>query len=160
MVSRTQRTPFGDWWWTVDRLMLAALVGADARRHHPVAGREPAGRGAARPRSVPFRQPAHHVPAPGRRGPAGDLVPVAAADPAPRAGRVLVSLLLVAATLFFGAEIKGARRWLVILGVNIQPSEFLKPAFVILIAWLFARIGAAAGNAGQHHRARAAADRS
>jgi cell division protein FtsW len=48
-----------------------------------------------------------------------------------------VSLILVAATPYFGAEIKGARRWLVILGVNIQPSEFLKPAFVILIAWLF-----------------------
>ena len=43
----------------------------------------------------------------------------------------------MAATPYFGAEIKGARRWLVILGVNIQPSEFLKPAFVILIAWLF-----------------------
>ena len=41
-------------------------------------------------------------------------------------------------TPFFGAEIKGARRWLVIFGVNVQPSEFLKPAFVILIAWLFA----------------------
>ena len=49
-----------------------------------------------------------------------------------------VSLALVVATLFFGAEVKGARRWLVIAGVNIQPSEFLKPAFVILIAWLFA----------------------
>ena len=44
---------------------------------------------------------------------------------------------MVAATPFFGAEIKGARRWLIIFGVNIQPSEFLKPAFVILIAWLF-----------------------
>jgi cell division protein FtsW len=49
----------------------------------------------------------------------------------------LVSLALVVATLLFGAEIKGARRWIVILGVNIQPSEFLKPSFVILIAWLF-----------------------
>ena len=48
-----------------------------------------------------------------------------------------MSLVLVAATLFFGAEVKGARRWIVMLGVNIQPSEFLKPAFVILIAWLF-----------------------
>ena len=38
----------------------------------------------------------------------------------------------------FGAEVKGARRWLVLAGVNIQPSEFVKPAFVILIAWLFA----------------------
>jgi cell division protein FtsW len=42
-----------------------------------------------------------------------------------------------ALTPYFGAEIKGARRWLVILGMNIQPSEFLKPAFVVLIAWLF-----------------------
>ena len=25
MVSRTERTPFAHWWWTVDRLMLAAL---------------------------------------------------------------------------------------------------------------------------------------
>jgi cell division protein FtsW len=31
-----------------------------------------------------------------------------------------------------------ARRWLVIFGISVQPSEFLKPAFVILIAWLFA----------------------
>jgi cell division protein FtsW len=50
----------------------------------------------------------------------------------------LVSLSLVAMTPYFGAEIKGARRWLVIASVNIQPSEFLKPAFVVLIAWLFA----------------------
>ena len=48
------------------------------------------------------------------------------------------SLVLVAATPFFGPEIKGARRWLVMFGVNIQPSEFLKPAFVIMVAWLFA----------------------
>jgi cell division protein FtsW len=44
---------------------------------------------------------------------------------------------MVAMTPIFGAEIKGARRWLIIFGVNIQPSEFLKPAFVILVSWLF-----------------------
>ena len=49
----------------------------------------------------------------------------------------VVSLIMVAATPYFGPEIKGARRWLVLFGVNIQPSEFLKPAFVILVAWLF-----------------------
>jgi len=49
----------------------------------------------------------------------------------------IVSLILVALTPMFGAEIKGAKRWLIIFGVNIQPSEFLKPAFVILVAWLF-----------------------
>src|SRR5262249_56590805 len=49
----------------------------------------------------------------------------------------VISLLLIAATLHYGAEVKGARRWIVILGINVQASEFLKPAFVILIAWLF-----------------------
>ena len=49
-----------------------------------------------------------------------------------------ISFAMVISTLYFGAEIKGARRWIIILGVNIQPSEFLKPAFVVLIAWLFA----------------------
>jgi cell division protein FtsW len=48
------------------------------------------------------------------------------------------SLALTAATLVFGAEVKGSRRWIVLAGINIQPSEFLKPAFVILTAWLFA----------------------
>jgi len=48
-----------------------------------------------------------------------------------------VSVIMVAATPYFGPEIKGARRWLVLSSVNIQPSEFLKPAFVILVAWLF-----------------------
>jgi cell division protein FtsW len=49
-----------------------------------------------------------------------------------------VSFVMVIATLFIGAEVKGARRWIVLLGINIQPSEFLKPAFVVLVAWLFA----------------------
>jgi cell division protein FtsW len=53
-------------------------------------------------------------------------------------GVFAASLVLMVATLFFGAEVKGARRWIVLFGANIQPSEFLKPAFVILISWLFA----------------------
>ena len=40
--------------------------------------------------------------------------------------------------LYLVVDPSGARRWIVILGVNIQPSEFLKPAFTVLIAWLFA----------------------
>ena len=48
-----------------------------------------------------------------------------------------VSLVLVALTPILGDEIKGARRWLIVFGLNIQPSEFLKPAFVIMVAWLF-----------------------
>ena len=58
---------------------------------------------------------------------------------------------MVAATPYFGPEIKGARRWLVLLGVNIQPSEFLKPAFVIIVAWLFGGICETSRHAGEHH---------
>jgi cell division protein FtsW len=39
--------------------------------------------------------------------------------------------------LQFAPEIKGSRRWISIAGVGVQASEFVKPAFVILIAWLF-----------------------
>lgn len=49
---------------------------------------------------------------------------------------VVGSLFLVLMTLFFGIEIKGARRWLN-LGVQIQPSEFLKPTYIVFTAWLF-----------------------
>jgi cell division protein FtsW len=42
------------------------------------------------------------------------------------------------AALYFGIEVKGARRWIDLAGISIQPSEFMKPAFVIVCAWLFA----------------------
>jgi cell division protein FtsW len=42
------------------------------------------------------------------------------------------------AVLVFGSEINGAQRWLSIAGFSLQPSEFTKPAFIVVIAWLFA----------------------
>jgi cell division protein FtsW len=49
-----------------------------------------------------------------------------------------ISIILIVATLLFGPEVKGSRRWITLLGLNIQASESAKPAFVILAAWLFA----------------------
>jgi cell division protein FtsW len=138
MVSRKVRTPFGDWWYTVDRLVLAALLALmlagiilSLAASPPVAGRL---------NLDPFHFVNRHILF---------LLPTVAillvtSLLTPRQLRraallvFLVSLVLVALTPFLGAEIKGARRWLVILGINVQPSEFVKPAFVILIAWLFA----------------------
>src|SRR5207302_4213087 len=138
MVTRAERTPFAVWWWTVDRLMLAALIALmlggivlSLAASPPVA---------ARLGLDPFYFVNRHVMY---------LVPALAvllgtSFLSPRHIRRLafvvfaVSFVLVVATLFFGAEVKGARRWIVLAGVNIQPSEFLKPAFVILISWLFA----------------------
>lgn len=48
------------------------------------------------------------------------------------------AVILTFLTLFFGAEIKGARRWISLAGFSIQPSEFAKPALTILTAWMFA----------------------
>ena len=137
MVSRAQRTPFAEWWWTVDKLTLAALgalmlagVVLSLAASPPVA---------ARLGLDPFYFVDRHILY---------LIPTIAVLLGvsflnPRQIRRLaiivffVSLILVALTPVFGAEIKGARRWLVILGLNIQPSEFLKPAFVVVVAWLF-----------------------
>src|SRR2546430_3346704 len=134
MVSRVERTVFTAWWWTVDRLMLAALLALmlggivlSLAASPPVA---------ARLGLEPFYFVNRHVlyllPA--------IVVLLATSFLKPHTVRrlalvvFLVSLTLVMLTLIYGAEVKGARRWIVILGINIQPSEFLKPAFVILIA--------------------------
>jgi cell division protein FtsW len=137
MGSRAQRTALSEWWWTVDRLTLAALVALMLGGIVLCLAASPPV--AARIGLDPFhfvdRQVLFLIPA--------GAVLIATSFMSPREVRQValvvfaVSLVLVAATPHFGAEIKGARRWLVILGVNIQPSEFLKPAFVILIAWLF-----------------------
>ena len=138
MRSRATRTPFGEWWWTVDRLLLAALAALMlAGIVLSLAASPPV---ATRIGLDPFHFVHRHIlfliPA--------LVVLLGTSALSPRAIRrvslivFLASLALVAATLVFGAEIKGARRWIVIAGLNIQPSEFLKPAFVILVSWLFA----------------------
>jgi len=50
----------------------------------------------------------------------------------------LMSLALVMLTLLVGPEIKGAQRWLRLGGLSLQPSEFLKPSFAVVAAWMFA----------------------
>jgi cell division protein FtsW len=47
-----------------------------------------------------------------------------------------VGLALTAATMVIGVEIKGARRWISLPGMTVQPSEFLKPCFAVVAAWL------------------------
>jgi cell division protein FtsW len=46
-------------------------------------------------------------------------------------------LVLLAMTLVVGAEIKGARRWINLPLISLQPSEFVKPCFAVVAAWLF-----------------------
>ncbi len=48
------------------------------------------------------------------------------------------TIVLMMFTLLFGIEIKGASRWINILGFSLQPSEFIKPSFAVVAAWMFA----------------------
>ncbi len=47
------------------------------------------------------------------------------------------AVLCLILTPFVGMEIKGARRWINIFGFSLQASEFLKPTFAVVSAWIF-----------------------
>lgn len=139
MVSRAERTPFGEWWWTIDRWLLFSfatlmvvgiLFGLAA--YPPVANKL----GLSTFHFV-NRQAIFLVVA--------GLLMVGTSFLSPRLVRRLALILfmiglgLVIATLFIGTEIKGAKRWIFIGGFNLQPSEIVKPAFVVMSAWAFSQ---------------------
>ena len=49
----------------------------------------------------------------------------------------IITLGLMVLTLFWGEETKGASRWINVFGLSLQPSEFVKPSFAVVAAWLF-----------------------
>src|SRR4051795_11644295 len=138
MISREQRTPFSEWWWTVDRPLLAAITALilggvilSLAASPPVATRIGLDPFHFFSRHVLFLLPSFIV-----------LIGVSFLSPRQirRAALIVfaVSIVLIVATLLFGPEVKGSRRWITLLGLNIQASESAKPSFVILAAWLFA----------------------
>ena len=55
-----------------------------------------------------------------------------------RRGAILLCAAMIGALLLvpvIGSEVNGARRWLD-LGIRFQPSEFLKPAYAMTLAWI------------------------
>jgi cell division protein FtsW len=138
MLSREQRNPLSDWWWTVDRLQLAAIFALilagiilSLAASPPVATRIGLDSFHFFNRHVMFLLPSFIV-----------LIGVSFLSPQHIRRTALIvfalSIALIVATLLFGPEVKGSRRWITLIGVNIQASESAKPAFVVLAAWLFA----------------------
>jgi cell division protein FtsW len=137
MSSRAEPTHFGNWWWTVDRTLLFSVFGLMVigvvllmAGGPPVAERLGLSTFHFVNRQAIFLAPAVVI-----------LLFVSFLSPRWVRRLALVtfigSLIGVVACLYFGAEVKGARRWLSLAGMTVQPSEFLKPAFVILVAWAF-----------------------
>lgn len=137
-LGRTDTSVIGRWWWTVDRWTIAALfilVGIGLlltmAASPAVADRIGADSFHFIRRQFIFLVPAMAV-----------LIGVSLMTPRQvrRIGSVgfIGAALLLVAVLFLGPEVKGSTRWLSIAGISIQPSEFIKPTFAVLAAWMFA----------------------
>jgi cell division protein FtsW len=138
MFSRERKTPIAEWWWTVDKGLLAALillmltgVVLSFAASPPVAERLGLGPWHFIIRQAIFAALALPVLI------ATSFLPHRAARFA-ALGVLVVSVALLWLTLSLGVEVKGATRWISFAGQTIQPSEFVKPAYAVIGAWLFA----------------------
>ena len=136
--TRTDTSLLGKWWWTIDHWTLAAialLIGFGVimtmAASPPVAD------------NLGFDS-YHFVQKQLFFMPIALLFLIGASLMAPQ-GTLRVAIViffisfgLLITTCFFGFESKGAKRWINILGWSLQPSEFIKPAFAVVTAWLFA----------------------
>ncbi len=137
MISRADRSAFAEWWWTVDKALLTGLVillvggvVLSLAGSPPVAERLGYDSFYFAKRHLMFFVPTVAL-----------LVGVSFLTPrmARRLSLIMfagmVGLMLM--TLVIGVEVNGSRRWIDVGGFSLQPSEFLKPAFIVLCAWLF-----------------------
>lgn len=139
-ISRADTSTLGRWWWTIDRWTMAALLVLVGFGYVMVLAASPAvaERIGASSRNMFFlRQVVYLAMA--------AAVMIAVSMLSVRQVRLLAwlglagAIAMVAATLVMGVEIKGARRWLSLPGLgSLQPSEFLKPCFAVVAAWLIA----------------------
>ena len=133
MVSRAERSPFADWWWTVDRWLLTGLGALMVLGIVLTMAGSPAVAERLGLSSFYFVNRQVFFLA------VCAVVLILFSFMPPRYVRraallvYVVGMGLVVAALVYGVEVKGAKRWI----FGIQPSEFVKPAFVILAAWAF-----------------------
>jgi len=139
-VPRDDRSVIGQWWWTVDRWSLGAILAIMAfgvlltlAASPPAAERIGADSFMFAKRQFIFL-------------PMALVVMLAISLASPRHVRRLAllvfcgSVVLLAATFVIGVEIKGARRWISVPGLSgLQPSEFAKPSLAVISAWLLAQ---------------------
>ena len=136
--SRTDESVFGRWWWTIDRWMIAAIISIIACGAILALAASPA---VAHHNDLDtfFFARRHFM-----------IIPISVLimfvvsllnrTGVKRLAAIIfgVSIILMISTLLTGEEIKGAVRWIKLGGLSIQPSELVKPSFVVISAWMFA----------------------
>ncbi len=138
-LARTDTSIIGRWWWTVDHWILAAVALLIASGAILTLAASPAVADRIGYDSFHFawRQLLLLPPALAIIFAISLISPLGVRRLA--AAGFLISLALLAATLFESDEIKGARRWLYLGPWSLQPSEFVKPTFAVVTAWMFAQ---------------------
>ena len=138
--KRSDTSPLAEWWRTVDKGLIAAaliLLGAGIVLSLAAGPAAAAKLDIEDPFHFVYRQAGFVLAA------IGVLLGSSLLDPV-WARRVCLALfvlcfLLMAGLLLFGHEAKGATRWIRLWGTTFQPSEIIKPALVVLTAWLLAQ---------------------
>ncbi len=138
LISRSDRGLVANWWFTVDRTLLAAvfLLMAAGVLFSMAASPAVAVRIGLEPFFFFKHQLIYLVPA------SVVLIVTSMLDER-QARRISLlafvgSVALMVAALYFGPEIKGAHRWVSFGPFNLQPSEFVKPALAVMVAWFLA----------------------
>ena len=136
MLDRTDRSLVGIWWWTVDKWLLAGALILMVLGALLVMAAGPAVANLINLPSQHFmvRQLLYVLPS------LAVMITVSMLEPRPIRALSLVGLAgvigLMIMAIVAGSEIKGATRWITLFGFNLQPSEFAKPLFAIVSAWL------------------------
>jgi cell division protein FtsW len=138
VLSRADTSLLGRWWWTVDRWTLVAIATLIGFGYIMMLAASPAVAERIHvPRDVFILKQVFFLALAG-------LIVVAVSLLSPKGVRRValvgcaIALILTALTMVMGTEIKGARRWIALPGLSLQPSEFLKPCFAVVAAWLVA----------------------
>jgi len=136
MLDRTDRSLVGVWWWTVDKSLLLSTVILMVTGILLVMAAGPAVADLIKLPSQHFtmRQITFIIPS------LVLMLTVSMLEPRPIRALSLILLAgvmgLMVMAIVAGSEIKGATRWISIMGFNLQPSEFVKPLFAVVSAWL------------------------
>jgi cell division protein FtsW len=140
-LSRADRSLLAEWSFTIDRGLLIALMSLVAIGLVLSVAASPA---VAIKKGLPtFYFVERHV----FFATLGTMVMIVVSFLSPASVRRLAAALFLlaitgmVAVIFSGAQINGAQRWLNFGAYSIQPSEFAKPAFIVIVAWMFGEAG-------------------